>query len=307
MLANDTQPNKLWENLKDGTFREVGVLAGVAFSEDGVARGAMGIDAGDFDRSGYESVVIGNFSNEMISLYHNEQSGFFIDDAPTSTVGPSSLLTLTFGCFFLDYNLDGYLDIFAANGHVENHIAEVQQKVRYAQNPHLFENLDGRRFKEVTRQLGDDFAAPRVARGAAYGDYDNDGDLDILITTCGGPPHLFRNDGGNKNRWISLKLFGEGSNRDGIGARVTLETDGVKQNKIVRTGGSYCSQSQLRQTFGLGRVAQVDAITISWPSGKVQKIKNVGVDQILEVFESGKWVKADYQSEKKQQILASTR
>jgi hypothetical protein len=286
MLANDTQPNKLWENKHDGTFEEVGVLAGIAFSEDGVARGAMGIDAGDYDRSGYESVLIGNFSNEMLSLYHNEEGIFFIDDAPTSNLGISSLLTLTFGCFFIDYNLDGFLDIFTANGHVENDINSVQEKVFYKQPPHLFQNLDGRRFKEVTQELGKEFAAPRVSRGAAYGDFDNDGDLDILVTTCGESPRLFRNDGGNQNNWITLKLVGEKSNRNGIGARVTIQANGVRQSGYVRSGGSYCSQSQLRQTFGLGKSKKVESVQILWPSGEVQQIKNVSVNQFLEIRES---------------------
>ncbi|UCF36353.1 MAG: VCBS repeat-containing protein, partial [Acidobacteriota bacterium] len=161
MMANDTQPNKLWENQGNGRFREIGVLAGIAFSEDGVARGAMGIDAGDYDRSGYPSVVIGNFSNEMISLYHNERSGFFIDDAPTSAIGPASLLSLTFGCFFFDFDLDGFLDILTVNGHVENEIAAVQKRVTYKQRPQLFRNLNGKTFQDVTAQMGTEFNAPR--------------------------------------------------------------------------------------------------------------------------------------------------
>jgi hypothetical protein len=285
MLANDTQPNKLWENNHDGTFQEIGVLAGVAFSEDGVARGAMGIDAGDYDRSGFESVVIGNFSNEMLSLYHNEGSGFFIDDAPVSSVGPASLLSLTFGCFFFDFDLDGFLDIFTANGHVENDISQVQKRVSYAQPPQLFRNLDGRRFKEVTLQMGQEFARPRVARGAAYADYDNDGDLDILVTVCGGPARLFRNEGGNRNNWLGIELRGKQSNRDGIGSAVILRAGGISQRSIVRTGGSYCSQSQLRLTFGLGSIDQVDSIEIQWPSGASQLVENPTINQLIQIEE----------------------
>ena len=287
MLANDTQPNKLWENRKDGSFQEIGVLAGVAFSEDGVARGAMGIDAGDYDRSGYESVLIGNFSNEMLSLYHNEGSGFFIDDAPVSSVGPASLLSLTFGCFFFDFDLDGYLDIFTANGHVENDISQVQKRVSYAQPPQLFRNLDGQRFKEVTVEMGQEFAKPRVARGASYADYDNDGDLDILVTTCGGPARLFRNDGGNRNNWLGIELMGRKSNRDGIGSTVVLKAGGISQRGMVRTGGSYCSQSQLRLTFGLGSVRKVDSIQVQWPSGHIQTVKNPPINQVMKVEETG--------------------
>jgi len=285
MLANDTQPNKLWANQKDGTFKEIGVLAGIAFSEDGVARGAMGIDAGDYDQSGYESVLIGNFSNEMVSLYHNEGSGFFIDDAPVSSIGPASLLSLTFGCFFFDFDLDGYLDIFTANGHVENEISRVQKRVSYAQPPQLFRNLDGRRFKEVTLTMGQEFAKPLVARGTAYADYDNDGDLDILVTTCGGPPRLFRNDGGNRNNWLAVELKGKESNRDGIGSTVILRSGGKQQRKMVRTGGSYCSQSQLRLTFGLGSVIRVDSLEIRWPSGTIQVVEHPAINQLIRVEE----------------------
>lgn len=285
MLANDTQPNKLWENNRNGTFTEVGILAGVAFSEDGVARGAMGIDAGDYDHSGHPSVIIGNFSNEMIALYHNEGTGFFIDEAPTSSLGQATLLTLAFGCFFFDYNLDGFLDIYVLNGHVENEINRVQQRVTYAQPPHLFENLGGRDFKEVTSQMGAAFAAPRVGRGAAYGDYDNDGDLDLLISTCGGPVKLFRNEGGNRNHWVTFRLVGSRSNRSGIGATVHLQAGGLTQTGVVKSGSSYLSQSQLRLTFGLGKAARIDRIEVRWPSGQRQGFSDVSPNRIYTLHE----------------------
>jgi hypothetical protein len=221
----------------------------------------------------------------MLSLYHNEKNSFFIDDAPTSTVGPSSLLTLAFGTFFFDFDLDGYLDIFAANGHVENEINQVQKEVTFAQSSHLFRNVNGRDFKEVTFQMGKDFARPKVARGAAYGDYDNDGDLDILLTTCGGPAYLYRNDGGNQNSWVTLKLKGDKSNRDGIGALVNLRANGVTQTGFLKSGGSYCSQSQLRLTFGLGGAKRVDSVIVKWPSGKEQQISEIPINQIVTVDE----------------------
>ena len=285
LLANDMVPNKLWENNQDGTFTEVGILAGVALSEDGVARGAMGVDSGDYDRSGFPSIVIGNFSNEMIALYHNEGTGFFIDEAPVSAVGPASLLTLSFACFFFDFNLDGWLDIYSANGHVENDINAVQKQVTYRQPPHLFQNLNGKKFEEVTAAMGTSFGAPRVARGAAYGDYDNDGDLDLLVTTCGGVARLFRNEGGNRNHWVSLDLTGSSSNRDGIGARVRLRAGGVTQTATLRTGGSYCSQSQLRLTFGLAGNSKVDSIEIEWPSGTKQTLKDTPGDRLIQIKE----------------------
>jgi enediyne biosynthesis protein E4 len=285
LLANDTQPNRLWENQRNGTFREVGMMAGIAFSEDGVARGAMGVDAADYDGSGQLSVVVGNFSNEMVALYHNEGTGFFIDEAPRSAIGPATLLTLAFGCFFFDYNLDGRPDIYVANGHVEDHINLVQKRVTYAQPAHLFENLGQGRFTDVAPRMGKDFIAPRVARGAAYGDIDNDGDLDVLITTSGGPAVLLRNDGGNANNWIALDLKGTGSNRDGIGAVVRLKAGDSRQVQMVKSGGSYCSQSQLRLTFGLGKAGRVDEAEIIWPSGRKQVLKNLPVNRLLRIEE----------------------
>ncbi len=285
LLANDTQPNRLWENNKNGTFKEVGVMAGVAFSEDGVARGAMGIDAGDYDQSGHLSVVIGNFSNQMIALYHNEGNGFFIDEAPTSAVGPASLLTLAFGCFFFDFDLDGHSDIYVANGHVEDDINRVQKKVTYAQPAHLFQNLGRGQFKHVTTQVGKEFAAPRVGRGAAYGDTDNDGDLDVLVTSCGGPAALFRNDDGNRNVWSAFDLRGTKSNRDGIGAVVKVKAGGLTQTQVVKSGASYCSQSQLRLTFGLGNATRIDEVEILWPSGARQTLRGLAANRVHRITE----------------------
>ncbi len=181
-VANDTQPNKLYRNKKDGTFEDVGTTAGVAFSEAGAARAGMGADAADYDGSGRPSLVIGNFSNEMIALYTNQGNGLFIDDAPSSTIGKASLLTLTFACFFFDVDLDGLPDVFAADGHVADDINRVQQKITYAEPPHLFRNLGGKRFEEITSAAGPAMTQAVVARGAAYGDFDNDGDLDLLVT-----------------------------------------------------------------------------------------------------------------------------
>ncbi|MCU1261346.1 MAG: ASPIC/UnbV domain protein [Bryobacterales bacterium] len=237
-VSNDTQPNKLYRNNQNGTFTEEGVSAGVAFGEDGVARGAMGADAADYDRSGRQHLLVGNFSNQMLGLYHNEGNGLFVDEAPRSTVGRASLLSLTFGAFFFDYDLDGYPDIFAANGHTEAEIEHIQPKVKFRQPPLLFHNLGKGKFDNVSAQVGQDFARPIVARGAAYGDFDHDGDLDILMTTSNGPACLYRNDGGNRNKWISLRLSGTKSNRSGLGAVVRVETASGKQWNMVRSGGS---------------------------------------------------------------------
>jgi hypothetical protein len=232
LLANDTQPNKLYLNKRDGTFDEKGVSAGIAFSEDGVARAGMGVDAADYDRSGRPSLIITNFANQMISLYHNEGNGLFVDEAPRSDVGRATLVTLGFGCFFFDYDNDGWPDIFVADGHIENEIERVQKRVSYAEPPHLFRNLGAGKFQEVTDSMGSAFAAPKVARGAAYADIDNDGALDLLMTTNGGRPYLFHNDG-STNHSLRVKLVGTKSNRDGIGSVVRVAS-GRSATRISR-------------------------------------------------------------------------
>ena len=284
LVSNDTQPNKLYINNGNGTFSEKGVQAGIGYSEDGIARAGMGVDAGDYDRSGYPSVLITNFSNQMLALYHNERNGLFVDDAPQSDVGHASLLTLGFGCFFFDYDLDGWLDIYIANGHIEDAIERVQPRVRYAEPPHLFHNLGNGKFKEVTASAGVSFAAPRVARGAAYGDINNDGALDVLVATNGGPAALFRN-AGTKNHSLRIKLTGTKSNRDGIGAVVRVTAGNDTQAQMLRSGSSYLSSSELIVTFGLASHTQADAVEIRWPSGQSDHLKNVAADQIVTVEE----------------------
>jgi enediyne biosynthesis protein E4 len=284
-VANDTQPNKLYRNNHDGTFAETGVAAGVAFSEDGVARGAMGVDAIDYDRSGRPHLLVGNFSNQMLALYRNEGNGLFIDVAPASSVGRVSLLSLAFAVFFMDYDLDGLPDIFAANGHIEEAIGRVQPKVQFKQIPHMFRNLGGGRFDSVGPSLGPAFNVAQVARGAAYGDFDRDGDLDLLITNNDGPARLLRNDGGNRNHWLTIRTQGVKANRDGIGAVVRVETaDGVSV-QTVHSGSSYCSQSDLAVTFGLGKNTAAKSIQIDWPSGTKDRIANVAGDRFVTVQE----------------------
>ncbi len=292
-VANDTQPNKLYRNNHDGTFSDEGLVAGVAFGEDGVARGAMGVDAADYDRSGRPSLIVGNFSNQMLGLYHNEGGGLFVDEAPRSTVGRASLLTLAFGTFFFDYDLDGWLDLFVANGHIEEEIERVQPKVKYAQPPLLFRNAGKGKFENTTASAGPAFQKPMVGRGAIYGDYDRDGDLDILVTNNAGPAALFRNDANtgssNKSNWLSIRAVGTKANKDGIGAVVRVESASGKQWNLVRSGSSYASQSDLALTFGLGADRSASVVEIEWPGGSKQRLANVAANQGITV-EEGKGI-----------------
>ncbi|MDQ2921825.1 MAG: CRTAC1 family protein, partial [Acidobacteriota bacterium] len=311
-VANDTEPNKLYRNNHNGTFTDAAVMAGVAFSEAGTARAGMGVDAADYDGSGRQSVVIGNFTNESMALYHNDGSGLFTDEASRSGIGKMSAQSLTFACFFFDYDLDGLPDIFAANGHVSDDISVVQPNVKYAQPPHLFRNKGKKKFEEITAKLGRALNRAVVGRGAAYGDFDNDGDLDLLITTNNGPARLLRNDNSNQNDLIRIKTIGTKSNHDGIGATVRVKTSrGATLSSMVRTGSSYCSQSELPLTFGLGTPeggpAQKDApaqkpqetpqqkmtltLEIIWPSGQKDTIAEIKPNQSLTVQE-GKGVTA---------------
>jgi len=284
VVANDTQPNKLYLNKQNGTFEEKAVAAGIAFSEDGVARAGMGVDAADYDRSGHPSLLITNFANQMLSLYHNEGNGLFVDEAPRSEVGRNTLVTLGFGCFFFDYDNDGWPDILVADGHIENEIERVQKRVAYAEPPHLFRNLGGGKFQEMTAQMGSSFASPKVARGAAYADIDNDGALDVLMTTNGGRAWLFHNEGGT-NHSLRIKLVGTKSNRDGVGTVVRLTSGAAKQWQMLRSGSSYLSQSELVLTFGLGSGTKADTVEIQWPSGQMEKLSGLSGDQTVTIQE----------------------
>ena len=288
LFSNDTQPNKLYRNNGNGTFSEKGVIAGVAFSEDGVARAGMGVDAADYDHSGHPSLMITNFSNQMLSLYHNEGKGLFVDEAPQSAIGRATLLTLGFGCFFFDYDLDGWPDIFIANGHIDPEIQKVQANVKYAMPPHVFRNLGKGKFEEVTNSMGAAFIAPRVGRGAAYADINNDGRLDLLLSTNGGPVSLFRNEAqssATENRSLRLKLIGTKSNRDGIGAVIRLTAAGETQTQMLRSGSSYLSSSELLLTFGLAQHDKADTIEIRWPSGQMDHLSNVQAGRTITVTE----------------------
>jgi hypothetical protein len=284
LVANDTQPNKLYRNQRNGTFRDVAVEAGIAFSQEGKARAGMGVDVGDFDNSGRPGVAITNFDNEMIGLYRAEANGNYADIAVQSGVGIPSKTTLGFGCTFFDCNLDGWLDLVAVNGHIDDTVRNVRN-VGYAQPPSLFLNDGKGRFTEVGSQVGGDFNQPRVGRGLAVGDFDRDGDQDVLMTTNNGAAYLFRNDQASGNRSIRFKLVGTKSNRDGIGARIKLFAGGSMQTRFVRSGSSYLSQSELPVTFGLGKQDAVERIVIDWPSGRSEEYKSLRAGKAYEITE----------------------
>jgi len=274
-VANDTQPNRLYRNQRDGTFQDVAVKAGVAFSEDGKARAGMGVDAGDYDNSGIPGLVVTNFDNEMLGLYRGTKSGIYVDQASRTEVGRLSRRSLGFGCFFFDADLDGLLDLLVVNGHIDETVNRLGRDVTYAQPPHLFLNQGAHGFRDIARELGEGFAQPKVGRGAAFGDIDNDGDLDVLITTNHGPARLYRNDQIRGNRSIRFHLAGTKSNRDGIGATVRITSDGEGSSRTVKSGSSYLSQSELPVTFGLGKRDLVSRVQVFWPNGRVEEFQNL--------------------------------
>jgi len=273
-VANDTQPNKLYRNKRDGTFQEMAVRAGVAFSEDGKARAGMGVDAADFDNSGSSSVVVTNFDREMLALYKSSGEGLFTDLAPGNNLGQATRKTLGFGCFFFDANLDGNLDLLVVNGHIDDMMQKVTD-TPYAQPPQLFLNNGAGQMEDVADEVGGGFANPKIGRGAAFGDFDQDGDLDVLMTTNNGPAYLYRNDVLDGNHSLRLRLVGTKSNRSAIGAKVKIWYAGRRESRLVKSGSSYLSQCELPVTFGTARIDRVDRIIVDWPSGIVQEFKNI--------------------------------
>ena len=283
-VANDTQPNKLYRNLRNGTFTDIAVESGVAFSSDGAARAGMGVDAGDLDQSGRPSVAVTNFDNEMIGLYRPVQPSAYSDVAIQAGIGTPSRDTLGFGCAFADLDLDGALDLIVANGHIDETVRRIRGRVGYAQAPHLFINKGDATFRDVA-SANPDFARPKVGRGLAIGDFDRDGDLDVLMTTNNGPAYLFRNDQAGGNRSLRIRLTGTASNRDGIGATVRIFHGGTSQSRLVKSGSSYLSQSELPVTFGVGRRDRVDRVVIAWPSNRTEEFKAVATGRAYECVE----------------------
>ena len=260
------------------------VEAGLAFSSEGKARAGMGVDVADFDNSGTPGIAITNFDNEMIGLYRLSGRSFE-DIAPQSGVGIASRNSLGFGCAFLDVNLDGWLDFAVANGHIDETVRNIRGNVGYAQPPQLFLNGGKGFFRDVAAEVGADFDQPKVGRGLAYGDFDRDGDLDLLLTTNNGSAHLYRNDQQAGNRSIRFRLVGTKSNRDGIGATLRVFIGGLTQSRLVKGGSSYLSQSELPVTFGLEKRDRIERLVIDWPSGRTEEYKNLAAGRCYECTE----------------------
>ncbi|MXX59139.1 MAG: CRTAC1 family protein [Rhodothermaceae bacterium] len=281
IVANDTQRDLLFENQRDGTFIEKGIVSGIAFDETGRARAGMGLDVGVVDETGRETVFVGHFSGEMVGVYRHAGSGIFIERAAVSQIGRPSLPTLTFGLLLADFDLDGDLDLLTANGHITEDIGEVEEGITFRQRTQLYVNEGGGLFSEI--EASGALAEHMVARGAAWADYDMDGDPDVLISENGGPARLWRNDTQPGSSLI-VQLTGNSSNRDGIGSRVRVKTDQGWQERYVRGGASYLSQNQQWPLFGLGLSAVADSLEVYWPDGTltVREAVPAGVIKLTE-------------------------
>ena len=278
-VANDSTPNFLYHNNGDGTFKEIGFSSGTAVNENGSEQGSMGVTLGDYDHDGRLDLFITNFDDDYNTLYRNDGKGSFTDVSYAAKVAAVSLPYVGWGTWFFDYDNDGWADLFVVNGHVYPQLPTYRQRNFVHHN-----NRDGT-FTEVGAQLGAPFAEKRTGRGAAFGDIDNDGDVDVIINNLDGPPQLLRNDGGNTNNSVLIKTIGGKSNRDGIGARVKIVSGDLVQISEVYSGGSYLSQSDLRLAFGVGKRTKIDLIEVHWPSGTIDKIADTAVNKILTIKE----------------------
>jgi hypothetical protein len=281
-VANDTMPNFLFINKGGGKFEEVGLAAGVAFSDSGKPRSGMGVDAADFDGDGWQDLFVANIDREFFSLYHNQKELTFTDEP--GEIGTATQMLSGWGLRFFDYDNDGDPDLFLVNGHPDDFIEMRTNRVKYKEPLLMFENT-GRAFKNVSAQSGSIFGTEFSGRGMATGDFDNDGDLDVLISNNGEPPLLLRNEGGNKNNWLGLQLVATKSNSSAVGAVITWQAGGVKRSRLKTAGGSYLSSHDPREVLGLGSASKIDSVEIRWPSGKVDKLTNLPINTYLKVFE----------------------
>ena len=287
-VSNDSQPAALYHNNHDGTFTDIAVMAGCAYSADGKPQSGMGTSAGDYDNDGWLDIVKTSFSEDTITLYRNIKEGNFDDVTFPSGLGVDTR-QLRWGCGFFDLDNDGWQDIFVANGHIYPEIEKLNLDIRYRQPKLVYLNLRNGRFQNVSRQLGEAIQHPISARGCAFGDFDNDGDLDVLLNPVNDFPELLRCDASTGNHWIKIKTIGTKSNRSGIGARIICVTGDLRQTDEVRSGASYASQNDLRVHFGLGKATKADRIEIRWPSGLNEVLEQVAADQLVYV-EEGKGI-----------------
>jgi len=283
-VANDSSPAALYHNNRNGTFTDIGVEAGCAFSVDGKPQAGMGVTAGDYDRDGWLDIFKTNFAGDTSSLYHNAGKGVFDDVTFAAGVGVNTRW-LGWGCGFIDVDNDGWLDLFLVNGHVYPEVERLTTEAGYAQRKVLYRNLHNGHFADVSEEVGGAVMSPTPSRGCAFGDYDNDGLMDILINPVNAAPELLHAESANQNSWIKIKTIGTKSNRDGIGARIKCVTADGTQIDEVRSGGSYYSQNDLRVHFGLGKAAKVKSIEIRWPSGQVDKLGEQAANQLIIVKE----------------------
>jgi len=285
-IANDESANFFFRNNRDGSFSEIGLQAGVALSGEGKAQGSMGVDAGDYMNNGHFAVFVTNYSNEYNALYRNNEDGTFTDVSLSSGAAPLRKQTYVgWGTGFVDLDNDGRLDLFIANGNIYPQADSSGSGTKYHQPKQVFKNLGNGRFRELTKEIGGGLLIERSSRGVAFGDYDNDGDLDILVINLNGRPTLLRNEGGNRNHWATFKLVGTKSNRDAIGARVTAKIGGGMQAAEVRSGGSYISHNDMRVHFGLGDATRIDALEVRWPGGLIESFKDLTADRFYVITE----------------------
>jgi hypothetical protein len=294
VVANDSSPNYFYRNKKDGTFEEIGTTAGIAYNGEGQEQSNMGIAVGDYDNDGWTDLFITTFAHDNKTLFHNDGKGIFTDVSYPAGLGDPTINYLGMATFFIDYNNDGWKDIFIVNGQLYPEVDKFFTDERYLQNPQLFANQANGKFREVSKDVGIG-SMLLGGRGGAYCDYDNDGDQDILITTIDNRPVLLRNDGGNRaGHWLQIKTEGTKSNRDGIGAWVKVVAGDLTQYDRVRTGGSWLSGNDMRLHFGLGQRQGAERIEITWPSGRVDQLTNVSADQIIVVREGEGQIASHY-------------
>jgi enediyne biosynthesis protein E4 len=285
-VGNDSTPRYLYRNNGDGTFTDVAVETGVAYSSEGAEQASMGVDLGDYDNDGLLDAFVTNFSHDTNELYRNQRDGFFDDVTWPSGVGAPSWLLLGWGTQFVDLDNDGWLDLFVANGHAYPEVDQIDVGTSYAEPLLVHLNQRGAGFKEAGPATGGALAGKYCARGAAFGDFDNDGDVDVLLNSIDRAPTLLRNDGGNKNNWLRVKTVGRTSNRNGIGCRVTISTGTGSQVREIKSGGSYLSSSELRAHFGLGDATKADLLSVRWPGGRTQVLRDVPANQTVTVREA---------------------